>query len=147
MIYFYLQHSTVCQLLYLIATPNLHKWQVERIVRCESIVGMTKPLAGILSRLKSLRPDLVPQAVPHHSSAVSFPKLPLVFRNRLYKLSELIKEQSELPNGSSHLQSNQQQRITKKMRLDIIPPVEHVNLKSSFEVDFRKLVLLTQLES
>lgn len=54
--------------------------------------------AGLLSRLKSLRPDLVPQSVPHQSSAVSFPKAPASMRNRLYELSEQIKEQQELPS-------------------------------------------------
>ena len=51
--------------------------------------------AGLLSRLKSLRPDLVPQSVPQHSSAVSFPKAPASIRNSLYELSERIKQQQE----------------------------------------------------
>lgn len=38
-------------------------------------------------------------------------------------------------------------QVTKKMRLDIIPRVQHINLKSSFEVDFRKMVLLSQVQT
>jgi hypothetical protein len=98
--------------------------------------------------LKSLRPDLVPQTVPHQSSAAAFPKLPPPFRNGLYALSEQIREQSEQPAISKTIpKPGGQRRVTKKMRLDIIPQVEHVNLKSSFEVDFKKLILLSQFDS
>jgi len=58
----------------------------------------------LLSRLKSLRPDLVPQSVPHQSSAVSFPKAPASMRNSLYELSERIKEQQELPSNRQSLE-------------------------------------------
>jgi hypothetical protein len=54
--------------------------------------------AGLLSRLKSLRPDLVPQTIPHQSNAVSFPKAPFSMRAGLYALSERIKEHNEIPN-------------------------------------------------
>ena len=86
------QHATACHLLYLIATPALYKWQVERIAKCSNILGLTNPLVGLLSRLKSLRPDLVPQTMPHQSSALSFPRLPLRFREALLALSEQLKE-------------------------------------------------------
>ena len=138
----------MCHLLYLIATPNLYKWQVDRICYSEQLVGLTKPLCGLLSRLKSLRPDLVPQTIPHQSSAASFSKLPPAFRTALYTLSEHIREAGEQPTVSTVAQvAIEQRRVTKKMRLDIIPPVEHVNLKSSFEVDFRQLVLVSQFDS
>ena len=38
-------------------------------------------------------------------------------------------------------------QTTKKAKIDILPRAQHINLKSSFEVDFRKLVLLTQFNA
>ena len=67
--------------------------------------------AGLLSRLKSLRPDLVPQSVPHQSSAVSFPKAPASMRNSLYELSEQIKEQQELPSNRQPLEKEISNRV------------------------------------
>ena len=109
----------------MIATTKIYKFQVERITKNANIIGLTKPLgksifysqcvafhyifilirflAGLLSRIKSLRPDLVPQTIPHQSSAVSFPKAPVAMRKGLYALSERIKEQNELPNAVVHV--------------------------------------------
>lgn len=115
----------------MIATPNLFKFQVERITKNANVVGLTKPLgnmfllynllidfwpfftglAGLLSRLKSLRPDLVPQTIPHQSSAVSFPKAPAAIRNGLYTLSERIKERNELPNQVTYSIENEGKRV------------------------------------
>lgn len=33
------------------------------------------------------------------------------------------------------------------MRLDIVPKVQHINLKPSHEVDYRRMVLLTQFQT
>jgi len=139
--------ASICHLLYLIATPKIYKFQVERISKCVNTLGLTKPLAGLLSRLKSLRPDLVPQTIPHQSSAVSFPKAPATIRNGFYALSNQIKDRNELTPSASDLFDDQQQRVTKKMRLNILPRIQHINLKSSFEVDFQKMILLPQFKT
>jgi len=120
---------------------------VERITKSVKVLGLTKPLAGLLGRLKSLRPDLVPQTVPHQSSAVSFPNAPIGIRSAFYALSNEIKERNELPSSTSDLFNDQQQRVSKKMRLDILPRIQHINLKSSFEVDFQKMILLPQFKT
>lgn len=84
---------------------------MERLSKCVNTLGLTKPLAGLLSRLKSLRPDLVPQTIPHQSSAVSFPKAPAAMRNSLYTLSNQIKERNEQPTSASDLFDDPQQRV------------------------------------
>ena len=84
---------------------------MERISKCVNTLGLTKPLAGLLSRLKSLRPDLVPQTIPHQSSAVSFPKAPATIRNGFYALSNQIKDRNELTPSASDLFDDQQQRV------------------------------------
>nr|CAH0102881.1 unnamed protein product [Daphnia galeata] len=140
-------HASICHLLYMIATPNLYKFQVERITKNANIMGLTNPLVGLMSRLKSLRPDLVPQTIPHQSNAISFPKAPISIRNGFYALSERIKDCYKLPNRITFSIEIERKRATKKMKLDIIPRVQHINLKSSFEIDFRKMVLLSQLQT
>ncbi|XP_057380549.1 uncharacterized protein LOC130702935 [Daphnia carinata] len=137
----------ICHLLYMIATPKLYKFQIERIIRNVNIVGLTKPLAGLLGRLKSLRPDLVPQAVPYQSNVVSFPKAPFSMCAGLFALSERIKENVENTNQITFFIDSEQKRATKKMRLEIIPRVQHIYLESSLEVDFQKIVPLSQLHS
>ncbi|EFX69734.1 hypothetical protein DAPPUDRAFT_300700 [Daphnia pulex] len=139
--------ASVCHLLYMIATPNMYRFQVERITKSVNVVGLTNSLAGLLSRVKSLRPDLVPQTIPHQSDAISFPKAPSTIRNGFYALSEGIKERNEIPNQVTFSIETGKERTTKKMRLDIIPRVQHINLKSSFQVDFRKMVPLSRLQS
>ena len=66
--------------------------------------------AGLLSRLKSLRPDLVPQTIPHQSNAISFPKAPFQLRNGFYMLSERIKERNEIPNQVTFSIENVEQK-------------------------------------
>ena len=81
-------------------------------MKCVNIFGLTKPLAGLLGRLKSLRPDLVPYTVPYQSSALCFHKAPSVLRTGLYTLSERIKEQNEQPGSMANLFEGEQQRVS-----------------------------------
>lgn len=69
---------------------------------------------GLLGRMKSLRPDLVPQAIPHQSNTVSFPKAPATIRNGLYDLSEHIREHNEtrLPHQITFSVENDRKRVT-----------------------------------
>ncbi|KZS03961.1 Centromere protein I [Daphnia magna] len=137
--------ASICHLLYMIATPNLYQFQIERIMKNANIVGLTKPLAGLLGRLKSLRPDLVPQTVPYQTNTISFPKAPVSMCAGLFALSERIKENAENTNQITFSINSEQKRATKKMRLEIIPRVQHIYLESSSEVDFQKIVPLSQL--
>lgn len=139
--------ASICHLLYMIATPSFHKFQVERIMKNADIIGLMKPLVGLLGRMKSLRPDLVPQAIPYQSNAVSFPKAPATIRNGLYDLAEHMRQQHESPNQFTFTVESVEQRTNKKMRMDIIPRVQHISLKSSFEVDFREMVIPEQFKT
>ncbi|KAI9558051.1 hypothetical protein GHT06_014804 [Daphnia sinensis] len=139
--------ASVCHLLYMIATPSFHKFQVERITKIANIIGLTKPLVGLLGRLKSLRPDLVPQAVPYQSSVISFPRAPPTIRNGLYDLAEHMRQQNELPNQFTFTIESEEQKGNKKMRMDVIPRVQHISLKSSFEIDFREMVIPEQFKT
>ncbi|XP_057379734.1 uncharacterized protein LOC130702084 [Daphnia carinata] len=139
--------ASICHLLYMIATPSFQKFQVERIMRNANITGLMKPLVGLLGRLKSLRPDLVPQAVPYQSNAVSFPKAPPTIRSGLYDLAEHMRQQNELPNQFTFTIESEEQKANKKMRMDIIPRVQHINLKSSFEIDLQRMVIPEQFKT
>lgn len=122
----------------MIATPSFHKFQVERIMKNADIIGLMKPLGklvqnvvsilalnyhnsiqsyflqtvGLLGRMKSLRPDLVPQAIPYQSNAVSFPKAPATIRNGLYDLAEHMRQQHESPNQFTFTIESEEQRVT-----------------------------------
>ena len=48
----YFQQPSVCHLLYMIATPKLYEFQVERITKAVNIVGLTKPLGKLVDFLR-----------------------------------------------------------------------------------------------
>lgn len=67
--------------------------------------------AGLLGRLKSLRPDLVPQTVPYQTNTISFPKAPVSMRAGLFALSERIKENAENTNQITFSIGSEQKRV------------------------------------
>ena len=51
-----IKHASICHLLYMIATPNLFKFQVERITKSANIMGLTNPLGIKLNQFLNNSP-------------------------------------------------------------------------------------------
>jgi hypothetical protein len=86
--------------------------------------------------VKSLRPDLVPQTIPHQSDAISFPKAPFSIRNGLFALSESIKERNEIPNQVTFNIETGKQRV--QFFIHYAPFMKSVSNSDHLKIDEQK---------
>ncbi|XP_044730807.1 uncharacterized protein LOC123293887 [Chrysoperla carnea] len=130
----------VCQLIYMLTKdPNdLLRLLVLRIKEGFKTNAVPKSLTCLLTLIKSLRPDLVPERIPAYSIEHAFRLLPINFRNDLEK----VKPSHTLSENVSVDIQWRLANANKKDLIKLIPDLSLVNVGSLYDTNFAEKTLI-----